>query len=88
MNLSAATDLFKVLGDPTRVRLLALLSGDDLTVAELTRITRLTQSRVSTHLKKLRGAGKITEDNIKDAVRQTRLALLEADVNYRVVKQF
>ena len=59
MNLSTATDLFKLLGDPTRVRLLALLSREDLTVAELTRITELTQSRVSTHLGKLRDAGMV-----------------------------
>ena len=38
--------------------------------------------------KKLRGRGKLTEDNIEDALREVRLALLEADVNYRVVKDF
>jgi signal recognition particle subunit SRP54 len=38
--------------------------------------------------KKLRGRGKLTEANIKDAMREVRLALLEADVNYRVVKDF
>ncbi|RMG60543.1 MAG: signal recognition particle protein, partial [Deltaproteobacteria bacterium] len=36
----------------------------------------------------LRGKGKITEENIQDAVRDVRRALLEADVNYRVVKEF
>ena len=39
-------------------------------------------------LKKLRGQGKITEKNIGDALKEVRLALLEADVNYRVVKGF
>lgn len=38
--------------------------------------------------KKIKGQAKITEDNIKDAVKQVRLALLEADVNYKVVKKF
>jgi len=38
--------------------------------------------------KKLRGAGKLTEKNIKDSLREVRRALLEADVNYKVVKTF
>lgn len=38
--------------------------------------------------KKLRGAGKLTEKNIKDSLREVRRALLEADVNYKVTKQF
>lgn len=36
----------------------------------------------------IKGYGKITEDNIGDAMREVRLALLEADVNYKVVKEF
>ncbi|MBI3195259.1 MAG: signal recognition particle receptor subunit alpha, partial [Ignavibacteriae bacterium] len=38
--------------------------------------------------KKLRGQGKITESNITDSLREVRRALLDADVNYKVVKQF
>ena len=38
--------------------------------------------------KKLTGKGKLNETNIKDAMREVRLALLEADVNYLVVKDF
>jgi signal recognition particle subunit SRP54 len=38
--------------------------------------------------KKLRGQGVMTEDNIKDAMREVRMALLEADVNFKVVKDF
>ncbi|HLH78200.1 MAG TPA: signal recognition particle protein [Candidatus Binataceae bacterium] len=38
--------------------------------------------------KKLRGQGRITERNIEEAVREVRLALLEADVNLKVVRQF
>jgi signal recognition particle subunit SRP54 len=39
-------------------------------------------------IKQLRGHGKITERNIDEALRQVRLALLEADVNFQVVKDF
>ena len=38
--------------------------------------------------KNLRGLGKISEDNIADALREVRLALLEADVNFKVAKDF
>ncbi len=38
--------------------------------------------------KKLRGHGRLTEDNIKETMREVRLVLLEADVNFRVVKDF
>ena len=37
---------------------------------------------------KIKGYGKITEDNIGDMMREIRLSLLEADVNYKVVKEF
>lgn len=38
--------------------------------------------------KKIRGHGKLSETNIKDALREVRMSLLEADVNYKVVKDF
>ena len=38
--------------------------------------------------KKLKGHGKLTESNVEDGLREVRLALLEADVHFRVVKQF
>ena len=44
--------------------------------------------RLQDVFKKLRGKGKITEDDVKLAMREVRLALLEADVNYKVVKSF
>ena len=44
--------------------------------------------RLSNALKNIRGMGKITEENIADAMREIRIALLEADVNYQVVKEF
>ena len=39
-------------------------------------------------LKKMRGHGKISEKNVSEALQDVRLALLEADVNYKVVKRF
>ncbi len=39
-------------------------------------------------LKKLRGAGKLSEKNIRDSMREVRRALLEADVNYKVARDF
>ncbi len=39
-------------------------------------------------LKKLRGQARITEDNIQDVIKEIRLSLLEADVNFKVVKTF
>ena len=38
--------------------------------------------------KKVRGHGKLSESNIKDALREVKMSLLEADVNYKVVKDF
>ena len=38
--------------------------------------------------KKLRGKGKVSEKDLKDAMREVKLALLEADVNFLVVKDF
>ncbi len=44
--------------------------------------------RLSNAIKNIKGMGKITEENISDALREIRMALLEADVNYQVVKEF
>ena len=44
--------------------------------------------RLQNAFDKIKGYGKITEDNISDVTREIRLALLEADVNYKVVKEF
>ena len=44
--------------------------------------------RLQNALNKIKGYGKITEENIGDVTREIRLALLEADVNYKVVKEF
>ncbi len=52
-----AVTLLNLFGDATRVRLLSLLAQEELSVAEMTQITELPQSRVSTHLGKLKEAG-------------------------------
>jgi len=44
--------------------------------------------RLGRTLKKLRGQGRLTEDNIKDSLREVRMALLEADVALPVVREF
>lgn len=57
MRLDDSLALWRVLGDATRVRLLAALESDELTVAELQQALELPQSRVSTHLARLKEAG-------------------------------
>lgn len=44
--------------------------------------------KLSAAFKKLRSKGKLNENDVKDAMREVRLALLEADVNYKVAKDF
>src|SRR5512144_2129422 len=56
-SLDASVGLLGLLADPTRLRLLALLADEELSVAELVSITELAQSRVSSHLGRLREAG-------------------------------
>ena len=45
-------------------------------------------NRLQDAVHKIKGYGKITEDNISDIIKEVRIALLEADVNYKVVKEF
>jgi signal recognition particle subunit SRP54 len=47
----------------------------------------LTEKLTAT-FKKLRGKGRLTENDVREAMREVRLALLEADVSYKVVKEF
>ncbi|MDA3914930.1 metalloregulator ArsR/SmtB family transcription factor [Oleiagrimonas sp.] len=61
MDLSTASSLLRLLADPTRVRLLALLEREELTVAELAAVLQLAQPRVSTHLAKLKEAGLVCD---------------------------
>jgi len=60
-SLENTLDLLHLFGDETRVRLLALLEREELTVAELTSILELSQSRVSTHLGHLKQAGLVSD---------------------------
>src|SRR5580765_8957382 len=54
--------LLRLLGDPTRLRLLRLLSLESLNVSELTGVLGVAQSGVSRHLGLLRDAGLVTEE--------------------------
>jgi ArsR family transcriptional regulator len=55
--MSATLKCLRALADPTRLRLMALLANDELSVYELQEITRMGQSRISTHLGLLQEAG-------------------------------
>src|SRR5437762_12738415 len=54
--MSATLKLMRALGDATRLRIILLLERDELSVNELQEITRMGQSRISTHLKQLQDA--------------------------------
>jgi ubiquinone/menaquinone biosynthesis C-methylase UbiE/DNA-binding transcriptional ArsR family regulator len=55
--MSATLKSLRALSDPTRLRIVALLERDELSVAELQEITRMGQSRISTHLGLLQDSG-------------------------------
>lgn len=57
LSIAQSTELWRLLADASRLRLLLLLEAHQLSVAELTEITGLAQSRVSTHLGRLKRAG-------------------------------
>ncbi|MGC4086682.1 MAG: metalloregulator ArsR/SmtB family transcription factor [Polyangiaceae bacterium] len=57
MNLARYVDTLNLLGDESRIRLCALLRDRELCVTDLVRVTGIAQSRVSTHLGRLREAG-------------------------------
>lgn len=61
LSLEASTELCALLADASRQRLLLLLEAHELSVAELTEITHLAQSRVSTHLARLKAAGLVQD---------------------------
>jgi ArsR family transcriptional regulator len=60
--MKRASALFRVLADPTRLRLLRVLAADRFNVSELTAILALAQSGVSRHLALLREAGLVVEE--------------------------
>ena len=59
MDITQSAAICRILADASRQRLLLLLEAEELSVAELTEITGLAQSRVSTHLGKLRETGMV-----------------------------
>ncbi|MEQ8799837.1 MAG: methyltransferase domain-containing protein [Salinisphaeraceae bacterium] len=61
LDLEHGSQLLRLIGEPTRLRLLLILEAEPLTVAELTAVTGLSQSRVSTHLGRLRRGGLVKE---------------------------
>jgi ArsR family transcriptional regulator len=66
--VESTVELLSLLADPTRVRLLALLCRHELTVTELMAALELGQSRVSTHLGKLREAGLLRDRRVGASV--------------------
>lgn len=64
MDLDTHNALLTLFADVTRFRLTALLRDHELTVAELTRITQLSQSRVSSHLGRLRDSGILVDRKV------------------------
>jgi ArsR family transcriptional regulator len=61
MNLAQCVETLHLLGDESRIRLCALLRDRELCVSDLVRITGISQSRVSTHLGRLREAGYVRD---------------------------
>ncbi len=67
LSLEQGTELCRLLADPSRCRLLLLLESFELSVAELTDITGLAQSRVSTHLSRLKRAALVQDKRVGSA---------------------
>ena len=65
--LTDVTETLQLLGEPARLRLLAVLAQHELSVGELQAITELSQSRVSTHLGRLKEAGLVADRRVGTA---------------------
>ncbi|MEO5813490.1 MAG: metalloregulator ArsR/SmtB family transcription factor [Rhodanobacter sp.] len=98
MDLATASGVLRLLADPTRVRLLALLEHEELTVAELAAVLHLAQPRVSTHLAKLKDAGLVRDrragvsayyraNNEGDAAQHTLLASLRESIDDALLRE-
>jgi ArsR family transcriptional regulator len=98
MDLATASSVLRLLADPTRVRLLALLEGEELTVAELASVLHLAQPRVSTHLAKLKEADLVRDrragvsayyraNNESDEQQQTLLRSLRDSINDALLRE-
>ena len=86
VNLAQHVDTLNLLGDESRIRLCVLLRGRELCVTDLVRVTGIAQSRVSTHLGRLREAGFVRDRRdgpqafyalAVDALPETARAVLE-----------
>ncbi len=88
------SELFKAIGEPTRLRILILLGRGDLTVSDLTQVLNQSQPRVSRHLKLLTEAGVITryqegswawfrlaDDSVERAITETALSHIDMSVH-------
>ena len=62
LTIDLGTEICRLLADASRVRLLLLLESQVLSVAELTEVTGLAQSRISTHLSRLKRAGLVRDE--------------------------
>ncbi|MFN7343493.1 MAG: ArsR/SmtB family transcription factor, partial [bacterium] len=60
--MSSTIKCLKLISDPTRLRILALLNQDALSVAELQEILGMGQSRISTQLSQLKTAGLVNDE--------------------------
>jgi SAM-dependent methyltransferase len=98
LDLATTSALLRLLSDPTRVRLLALLEREELTVAELSGVLRLAQPRVSTHLAKLKDAGLVRDrragvsayyrfNGELDAKSETLLRALSANIDDALIHE-
>ena len=67
LSLDQTTELCSLLSDASRLRLLLLLEAHELSVAELTEVTAMAQSRVSTHLARLKRAGLVQDKRAGNA---------------------
>ena len=86
MDLSGFVDTLNILGDESRIRLCALLREREVSVTDLVRVTGISQSRVSTHLARLREGGFVRDRRdgqrtfyglAKDSLPNTAKAFLE-----------
>jgi len=76
LTIDQSTLICRLLADASRQRILLLLEAEALSVAEITKITQLSQGRVSTHLSRLRSAGLVTDERIQN-VRHFRANVLD-----------
>ena len=67
IDLAGTSNLLNLFVDSNRLRLMSLVADVELTVAEMTHITGLSQSRVSTHLGKLRDAGLLRDRRVRSS---------------------